>query len=298
MITVGPRIYVALAALLFSTGGAAIKLSSMSSWQIAGLRSGIAAVVLIVLIPASRRFDLKALVVGVAFAATMILFVTANTLTTAASAIFLQTTAPVYVLLLGPLVLHERLRRTDVPAALLLGAGAVLFFVGFERPLVTAPRPGTGNLFAAASGVTWALTVVGLRWLGRSSRTPGGREGGAWGGSGDRDRAGAAVVLGSCLAFLFCLPFAEPLVGVTAGDWAIIGYLGVFQIGLAYVCLVRGVRGTRAFEVALLLVLEPVFSTILAWAVHGEVPGRWATAGSLIILLGLLLHARWVEEPS
>ena len=98
------RIYVALAALLFSTGGAAIKLSALSSWQIAGFRSGIAAVVLFALLPAWRGvFDPRALLVGTAFAATMILYVTANTLTTAANAIFLQTSAPLYVLLLGPL---------------------------------------------------------------------------------------------------------------------------------------------------------------------------------------------------
>ena len=99
---VGAHIYVVLAALLFATGGAAIKLSLLSNWQIAGLRSGIAATVLVALVPAWRGFDIRALLVGVVFAVTMILFVTANTLTTATNAIFLQTTAPLYVLLLGP----------------------------------------------------------------------------------------------------------------------------------------------------------------------------------------------------
>ena len=282
---VGAHIYVLLAALLFSTGGAAIKLSLLSSWQIAGLRSGIAATVLVALVPAWRGFDVRALLVGVALAVNMILFVTANTLTTATNAIFLQTTAPLYVLLLGPLLLREHLRRTDLPVVALLGAGAALFFVTAEPPLATAPSPVAGNITAAASGVTWALTVVGLRWLGRVSSTPG------------RDPAGIAIVLGNTLAFLFCLPFAWPLVSATTIDWAIVGYLGVFQIGLAYVCLVRGVRGTRAFDVALLLVLEPVLSTLLAWAVHNEVPSTWAAAGSVVIVLGLILHAAQTAEP-
>ena len=282
---VGAHIYVVLAALLFSTGGAAIKLSLLSSWQIAGLRSGIAATVLVALVPAWRGFDVRALLVGVAFAVTMILFVTANTLTTATNAIFLQTTAPLYVLLLGPLLLREHLRRTDLPVVALLGAGAALFFVTAEPPLATAPSPVAGNITAAASGVTWALTVVGLRWLGRVSSTPG------------RDPAGIAIVLGNTLAFIFCVPFAWPLVSATTIDWAIVGYLGVFQIGLAYVCLVRGVRGTRAFDVALLLVLEPVLSTLLAWAVHNEVPSTWAAAGSVVIVLGLILHAAQTAEP-
>ena len=283
---VGAHIYVVLAALLFATGGAAIKLSLLSNWQIAGLRSGIAATVLVALVPAWRGFDIRALLVGVVFAVTMILFVTANTLTTATNAIFLQTTAPLYVLLLGPLLLREHLRRTDLPVVALLGTGAALFFVTAEPPLATAPSPVAGNITAAASGVTWALTVVGLRWLGRISSTPG------------HDPAGIAIVLGNTLAFVFCLPFAWPLVGGTPIDWAIVGYLGVFQIGLAYVCLVRGVRGTRAFDVALLLVLEPVLSTLLAWVVHNEVPSTWAAAGSVVIVLGLILHAVQAAEPS
>jgi drug/metabolite transporter (DMT)-like permease len=274
------RIYVALAALLFSTGGAGIKLSALSSWQIAGFRSGIAAVVLFALLPAWRGvFDQRALGVGVAFAATMILYVTANTLTTAANAIFLQTSAPLYVLLLGPLLLRESLRRSDLWVVALLVAGLALFFVGTEPPLATAPDPALGNALAAASGVTWAFTVVGLRWLGREPQ------------SGGRDPTGAAVVVGNAIAFAVCLPFALPLGPSTALDWGVVTYLGMFQIGLAYVCMVRGVRGVRALEVSLLLVLEPVLNALLSWAVHGEVPGSWAAAGCAVILTGLVFQA-------
>jgi drug/metabolite transporter (DMT)-like permease len=227
------RIYIALATLLFATGGTAIKLSLLSSWQIAGLRSGIAAIVLAVAIPAWRGLERRVLLVGSTFAATMILFVTANTLTTAANAIFLQTTAPLYVLLLGPLLLREPLRKGDLKVAAVLAAGAVLFFLGAESPVVTAPNPSTGNVVAAAAGVTWALTVLGLRWLGRE---PSPAELAPLELAG-HDPAGSAVVLGNVLAFLFCLPFALPIAGSTTVDWLIVGYLGVFQIGLAYVCL-------------------------------------------------------------
>ena len=273
----GARVYVALAALLFSTGGSAIKLSSLSNLQIAGLRSGVAAAVLVALVPSWRFFHARALLVGAAFAATMILFVTANTLTTAANAIFLQTTAPLYVLILGPLLLRERPRRADLTVAAMIGVGALLFFVGQQAPLATAPNPTAGNLLAAASGVTWALTVVGLRWLSRDSRMS--------------DAAGTAVVLGNILAFLLCMPFAWPLGDVSVADWAIVLYLGGFQIGLAYVCLVRGVREARAFDVALILVLEPILSSLLAWVVHGEMFGVWAAVGATIIVLGLLAKA-------
>src|SRR3990172_9137079 len=91
------------AAVLFSTGGAAIKACTLSSWQIASFRSVIAAVALFLLLPdARRRWTWRAVAVGAAYAATLMLFVLGNKLTTAANTIFLQSTAPLYILLLGP----------------------------------------------------------------------------------------------------------------------------------------------------------------------------------------------------
>ena len=275
------RGYLILAALLFSTGGAAIKLSTLSSWQIAGLRSGIAALFLAAMMPAWRRPGGRSLLVGCAYGATMILFVAANTLTSASSAIFLQSTAPIYALVLAPLLLREPFRRTDIAMALILAGGASLILLGGERAVATAPSPGAGNVAAALSGVTWALTVMGLRWLSRAST-----------GS-----AGSAVILGNALALLFCLPFALPLRAAAPLDWGIVAYLGVFQIGLAYICLVRGVAGTRAFVAALFLVIEPVVGTLLAWAVHGEVPGAAAALGSTVIVLGLVGQASRARGP-
>ncbi len=275
------RAYLTLAALLFSTGGTAIKLSTFSSWQIAGMRSGIAALFLAAMMPAWRRFGGRALLVGSAYGATMILFVAANTLTSASSAIFLQSTAPIYVLVLAPLLLREPLGRSDLAVALILAAGAALILLAGESAVETAPSPGDGNLIAALSGVTWALTVMGLRWLSRVS--PG--------------SAGSAVILGNGLAVLFCLPFALPLRGAAPMDWAIVAYLGVVQIGFAYICLIRGVAGTRAFVAALFLLIEPVASTFLAWGIHGEIPGRAAALGSGVIALGLVLQASWARDP-
>jgi drug/metabolite transporter (DMT)-like permease len=102
------RIQLLAAAALFSTGGAAIKACSLTSWQVAGLRSGIAALVLL-LVPAARRgWTPRAWLVGAAYAATVVLFVQANKLTTSAATAFLQSTAPLYVLLLAPHLLGER----------------------------------------------------------------------------------------------------------------------------------------------------------------------------------------------
>jgi len=271
------------AALLFSTGGAAIKACGFSGWQVAGLRSGIAAAALLCLVPsARRRFTRAQALVACAYAGTLILYVLANKLTTAANAIFLQSTAPLYVLLLSPLLLKEAVRRRDLwfMAALALGLG--LFFAGSEPVRATATDPLLGNVLGACSAGTWALTVTGLRWIARSEGAAGGSAAGA---------AAGATVLGNVLVLAVCLPLALPLQQARVLDWALVGYLGVFQIGLAYLCMTRGIRTLRALEGALLLLVEPVLNTLWAWMFHGEVPGPWSQAGALLILSATVAHS-------
>jgi DME family drug/metabolite transporter len=274
------RLKLALAALLFSTGGAAIKAAAFTSWQIAGFRSGIAGVVLWLLVPYARRgWTWRVFLVGVAYAATLVLFVLANRLTTSANTIFLQSTAPLYVLLLSPWLLREPVRPADVGFMAIVGLGLALFFVGAERPLATAPDPARGNLLAAGSGVTWALTVCGLRWMGA-------REGGG--------SAMAAVVVGNFIAFAAALPQALPVGPHPPGDWAVIVFLGVFQIGLAYVLVTAALRHLPALEASIILLIEPALNPLWAWAVHGEVPGAFALAGGTIILGATTLRT-WLD---
>ncbi len=266
----GARVQILLAALLFSTGGAAVKACAMSSWQVASFRSGVAAVAVLVLLPAARRgLSLRTLPVGLAYAATLVLYVTANKLTTAANTIFLQDTAPLYILLLGPLLLGERARSRDLLFMVAMAAGMVLFFVGVERASPTAPDPLRGNLVALAAGVCWALTLIGLRWLGRE-----GTGGGAAG----------AVAVGNLIAFGAVLPLALPVHATARADWATIAYLGVVQVALAYVFLTRGMRSVGALEASLLLLVEPVLNPVWAFLLHGERPGPWALLGGAVIL--------------
>lgn len=264
------RLEVILAALCFSTGGAAIKATTLSGFQVASFRSGVAALAMLALIPAARaRWSWRALSVGLAYATTMVLFVSANKLTTAANTIFLQSSAPLYVLLLSPLVLKERVRRVDLLYMLVLGAGLALFFVGVRAPDELAPNPLLGNVLATAAGLSWALTVFGLRFV--EQREP------------ERGPA-RAVLLGNLIAFFACLPWALPVGDVTAKDVGVIAYLGLIQIGLAYVLLMRAVQSVPALEASLLLLVEPVLSPLWAWLVHGESPGAWALAGGAVIL--------------
>jgi drug/metabolite transporter (DMT)-like permease len=272
------RLQLASAAILFSTGGAAIKAADFTSWQITCLRSGIAALAIWLMTREARRgWTGRTLAVGAAYAATLTLFVLANRLTTAANTIYLQSTAPLYLALLAPWLLREPTRRRDLVFMAAVGLGLALFFVGVDPPAETAPDPVRGNLLALGSGFFWALTVCGLRWMGST----GGR-----GGS-----AAVAVVAGNVIAFLGALPFALPFGSHAAGDWALVGYLGVFQIALAYVLVTRALTTMPALEASLILLIEPVLNPVWAWIFHGERPGPWALAGGGVILGATTIRA-------
>lgn len=273
-----PRLKLLAAAALFSTGGAAIKATTLSGWEVACFRSGIAALAVLILAPGARRLpDIRILLVGVGYAATMILFVVANKLTTAANTIFLQSTAPLYILLVSPWLLREPTRRKDVLFMIVVGLGLLPFFLATDTASQTAPDPARGNLLATLSGVAWAATLMGMRWLA-------GRPGG--------DHAFVTVVTGNLIAFLVCLPLALPATG-TPLDWTVIVALGVFQIGLAYLCLTSGLRDVPALEASLILLVEPALNPVWAWAAHGERPGGWALAGGATILLATLAKTWW-----
>lgn len=264
------RLQVLAAALLFSTGGAAIKLCSLSGWQVAALRSACAALVLpLLLAPARRGWGRpRVWLVGAAYATTLVLFVTSTKLTTAANAIFLQSTAPLWILLLGPWLLRERFRSRDLGFLALAAAGMVALFAGSAPPSATAPDPALGNLLAAAAGVSWAFTVMGLRWLERD------------GGQGGL----AAAAVGNVLACVVALPWALPVIGATSTDWLALIFLGVVQIGIAYAFLTAGLGRVPALEASLLLLLEPALNPVWTWLVHGENPGVWSIAGGALVL--------------
>ena len=132
---------------------------------------------------------------------------------------------------------------------------------------------------ALASGLTWAATVMGLRWLGRRSDDPTATQ--------------PSLVAGNVLACVLTLGLALPVEQLPARDLAILAFLGVIQIGLAYVCLVAGIRGVPALEASLLLLLEPVLNPIWAWLVHGEQPGHWALVGGAIIMVATTARTAW-----
>ena len=274
-----PRLLVLASAFLFSTAGAAIKATSLNSWQIAGFRCGIGLAALLLFLPETRRGWTWRIVPGaIALATTFVLFVSANKLTTAASTIFIQYTAPVHLLLLGPWLLREPIRRADLALIAAVAIGMSCFFIGSDRASATAPNPALGNLLAAGASVTWALTLACLRWSSRAAHL---------------DSSLQTVALGCLITFIGCLPAALPGLAFTARDAAILAYLGVFQIGLSYFCLTRGMRQVGAFEASTLLLSEPAMNPLWAWLIHGETPGAWALGGGAMILSATLVNTWW-----
>ena len=263
-----PAIRIIAAAALFSTGGAAIKTAAFSGMQIASLRSGIAAAMLILCVRGRAQWSWRVAPVALTYAATLVLFVISTKLTTAASAIFLQSTAPLYVVMLAPLFLRERFDRRDVLFVATAAAGLLFCFLGQPASTTTAPDPFTGNIVGVACGAAWALTLLGMRW-------------------GEQHVAGtsvASVIAGNLLACAAGMSTLYPLPQASPSEWATLAYLGIFQIGVAYILLTGAIGHLPTLQVSLLLLLEPVLNPIWTWLVRDEVPGLWTLAGGTLIL--------------
>ena len=271
--TAAANLRVLIAGALFATGGALIKSCEMPSLQRAGLRALFAAVTIFALMPQTRRLPgRRVLWVLPAYFMATVLFVVANSLTTAANTIFLQSTAPLWVLVLGPLLLGERAGRRDLIVFVGIAAGMTLCFVAPSEALATAPDPRAGDALALVSGIGFALLLLGMRWLSRH---------------GD-DASASAVAWGNAAAFplaFLLMPLVDqtPSLGTTT-DWLVLATLGIVQVGIAYVVLVRAMPQVPAVRASLLLMIEPALNPLIALAVHGESP-HWLTfaGGALII---------------
>jgi drug/metabolite transporter (DMT)-like permease len=268
-----PVVRLMLTAALFASGGALLKACSFPALQRAGVRAAIAAIAIFVLLPEARRLPTARMLwlVPAYFGAT-VLFVVANSLTTAANAIFLQSTAPLWIVVLGPLLLRDRPTRFDMLTLLGVGAGMALFFVAPAKAVATAPDPRLGDWFAIASGLSYALLLIGMRWLSRAN--PG--------------EQSAAVAWGNALTFpvafaLMPLFGQQPIAG-SARDWIVVLVLGTFQVGLAYAILVRAIAHVPAMRASLVMMIEPVLNSAVAWLVHDEQPHGLALLGGAVIL--------------
>ena len=260
-------------AALLSTGSMAIKATAFSAVQLAGWRALVISVFLALAVrPALRLFDRSLLPAAVAHAVTTLLFMWGNKLTTGATAIFLQYTAPLYLLVFGPWLLKEPVMRRDYAYVGVLLLGMLLLLAHPPAGGRTAPNPMLGGIVAACCGVTWSLTTLTMRGLARDPVA-------------GFQRTIASVIVANLGLAIGLLPFFGFANGPPAlRDLGIATYMGVFQLGLAFILISLGLRRTTALEGTLLLLVEPVLGPLWVWAVHGEVPGAWSALGGTLIL--------------
>lgn len=279
-----PYLMVLGAALLWSTGGVLIKMGKeggLSEAELSCARAVFAALT-VMLLTRREGFGLN-LVTGAAavlYALLLYLFVRATMLTTAANAIFLQYTAPVYILLLEPLVFKEKYRARDFLTVACCVAGMSLFFVGRLRPADVE-----GNLTALGSGLCFALFFLLLRH-------PRARE---------VNRASSVIYGNWLLALLMLAALAlapERTRGAgelfTARNFAVTAYLGVVQLGVAYTLLTAGVvRGVKSLDAGIIGYVEPVLNPVWVFLVLRERPSGWALVGGAIIVAAVVAHTLW-----
>lgn len=256
-----------LTALLWSTSGLFIKLLHQQPLSIFGARGMVASVVFLIWL---RRVPLRItpfLAAGAAgYMGAQFLFILSTQLTTAANAIFLQYTAPIYVVIFGMWLLRERPRRVDWITMIVIFAGMLLFFG--ERLTLEGLY---GNLAAILGGLALALMIVCSRAL--------------------KDSHPAQIfLLGGCLGGLIGLPAVLQETWSPA-DAAIIAYLGVVQTGLSAALYSIAIRQVPALESNLILMLEPVLNPLWVFFVIGESPAPLALVGGVVVLGAIAVRA-------
>ena len=260
-------LFIAIAATLWSTSGVMIKIISWQPIAILAGRSIFSSIVFLVYL---RRIPTKwtrwKLLASAAYILTQFLFIWSTKLTTAANAIFLQYTAPVYVILLALWFLHERPTRVDWSSMLIIFIGMILFF---GDKLSTNGL--YGNILAVLSGVTSAFMTVSLR--------------------AQKDGVPAeSILIGNLFTAIVGIPFILKETW-TVTNWLILLYLGTIQIGLSFLLFTNAIKHVPALEANLISTLEPVLNPIWVFLFLGEEPGKFALIGGLIVLAGVALNA-------
>lgn len=256
-------------ATLWSIAGIFIKLIPWNAFVIAGLRSLFAGLVVLVYMKIRRLrliLNRRTVVAGVCMALLFFCFVGANKLTTAANAIVLQFTAPLFIMVLSVLFLHQKFRRADVLAVVFTMAGISLFF--FDQ---LTPGHVLGNVVAILSGLFMALMYMNL-------------------GSCPETERMNSILIGQTLTFLCGVPLlftTHPAFSALPVLYVVI--LGVVQLGIPYVLCARAAEHCPPLACSLLGALEPLLNPIWVFLFDGEAPGVFALAGGAVVIVTVTL---------
>ncbi|MGB7603902.1 MAG: DMT family transporter [Lutisporaceae bacterium] len=252
-----------LTSILWSSGGILIKLVKVGPLAVSGLRSLIAATIIYIYLRKPKfTWSLYQVLGGVAYASMAVSFVVATRLTTAANAVMLQYTAPIYVAILGSLILKEKVGTKDIIAIVITFVGIIMFFADS----FTAGRLG-GNILAIVSGFCFALFIVCTRQQKEASPME-------------------TILLGNLFTAIVCIPF---IVGVRYDLGSITGIilLGIVQFGIPYVLYGIAIKHICALDAVMIAAIEPILNPVWVFLFMGEIPGGWAVLGGIIVLIAI-----------
>ncbi len=287
-----------VAVLLWSTGGLFIKLTSLDAYQVTFFRSLFAAVTVLII---TRKDGLRINAFGVMctliYSTLLFLFVWATKHTTAANAIFLQYTAPIYILILAPFVIGEKFHLRDLATVIFCIAGMSLFFVGDLTIGETR-----GNIAALGSGIFLGLYVMLLKHPKATGQSSPPYQGGVAAASADGVVLSSSnpqsinpvitVIYGNFLLALVTLPNGVAAIPtLTLSDFAAVAFLGIFQIGISYILFIKGVQmGTRPLDASIIGFIEPLLNPVWVFLFVNERPSNWALIGGIIIIATVVVH--------
>ena len=265
-------LYIILAATLLSTGGIVLKYIDMNPMAIASARGFIATIVVWLYLKKPNFTFSKPQVIGAFSYSFMVTgFIIANKLTTATNAIVLQFTAPLWVVIIGALFFKERARWYDLLSILIVSLGMVLFFIDDVGGGSLA-----GNIVAILSGLALAGATIGMSLQKEGSPVE-------------------TTLLGHMITFLIGLPFVFSA-NFTFANIAGILFLGIFQLGIAYILYAIAVKYLTPLEVILIMFLEPILNPIWVMLIHGEKPGIFALIGGVIIIVTVAIRSIYVNK--
>jgi drug/metabolite transporter (DMT)-like permease len=259
-------ILLVITAILWSLGGVLIKSIKLNPVAIAGIRSAIATVVLLIVIKKPKiTWSFPQIGAALAYSGTVILFVMANKTTTAANAILLQYTAPIYVALFGAWFLKEKTKIFDWVIIFIVLGGMALFFLDH---LSTSGI--LGNILAAASGVCFGFLAIFMRMQKDGSPLE-------------------SVLLGNILTAVIGIPFMFNS-ALTAQGWSMLLIMGVVQLGIPYILYSMAIKHVTALEAILIPIIEPILNPVWVFLMLGEIPGTWAIIGGIIVVAAVTLR--------
>jgi drug/metabolite transporter (DMT)-like permease len=255
-----------LTALLWSSGGLFIKLITLSPMQISFFRCLIAALVFLVIFKSKvLKLNPLALLNSISYAIVLILFVYATKTTTAANAIFLQSTAPIYVLIFEPILTKSKYEKINIITISVCFIGMILFFVG-----ELSPGDINGNLAALLAGLAFASFFLGMK-------------------KNEGKFSEASIFYGNILVTIFCIPFIMNLQSLNINDLAMVSFLGIFQIAIPYALFSYGIQRIKAVEASIISMFEPVLNPIWVFFGYGEIPKLNAITGGVIIISAITI---------